>query len=69
MHTWSRILLGQMNWLQSSSNVVTHSPDVLSKAASPTSGDVKVLNKLARQLKLQPVQLQFWPLTGPFEKN
>ena len=23
------------------------------------------LNKLARQLKSQPVKLQFWPLTGP----
>ena len=35
-----------------------------SKAASPTIGDVKTLNKLARQLKSQPVKLQFWPLTG-----
>ena len=34
-------------------------------AASPTNGDVKALNKLARQLKSQPVKLQFWPLTGP----
>ena len=33
-------------------------------AASPTIGDVKALNKLARQLKSQPVKLQFWPLTG-----
>ena len=30
-----------------------------SKAASPTIGDVKALNKLARQLKSQPVKLQF----------
>ena len=36
-----------------------------SKAPSPTFGDVKALNKLARQLKSQPVKLQFWPLTGP----
>ena len=36
-----------------------------SKAASPTFGDVKALNKLARQLKAQPVKLQFWPLAGP----
>ena len=36
-----------------------------SKAASPTIGDVKALNKLARQLKSQPLKLQFWPLTGP----
>ena len=26
---------------------------------------VKALNKLARQLKSQPVKLQYWPLTGP----
>ena len=34
-------------------------------AASPTIGDVKSLNKLARQIKPQPVNLQYWPLTGP----
>ena len=34
-------------------------------AASPTVGDVKALNKLARQLKSQQVKLQYWPLTGP----
>ena len=36
-----------------------------SRAASPTIGDVRALNKLARKLKSQPVKLQFWPLTGP----
>ena len=36
-----------------------------SKAACPTFGDAKALNKLPRQLKSQPVKLQFWPLTGP----
>ena len=40
-----------------------------SKAASPTFGDVKVLNKLARQLKSQPLKLQFWPLTEPLRIN
>ena len=34
-------------------------------AASLTIGDVKSLNELARQIKLQPVKLQYWPLTGP----
>ena len=34
-------------------------------AASPTIGDVKFLNKLARQIKSQTVKLQYWPLTGP----
>ena len=33
-------------------------------AASPTVSDVKSLNKLARQIKSQPVKLQYWPLTG-----
>ena len=37
-------------------------------AASPTVGDVKALNKLARQLKPQPVKLQCWPLTGPLRR-
>ena len=36
-----------------------------SKAASQTIGAVKALNKQARQLKSQPVKLQFWPLIGP----
>ena len=34
-------------------------------AASPTNGDVKSLNKLARQIKSQPVKLEYWPFTGP----
>ena len=34
-------------------------------AASPTIGDVKARNKLARQIKSQPVKFKFWPLTGP----
>ena len=37
----------------------------LEQVASPTIGDVKSLNKLARQIKSQPVKLQYWPLTGP----
>ena len=36
-------------------------------AASPTVADVKSLNKLARQIKSQPVKLQYWPLTGPLK--
>ena len=40
-------------------------PRCASMAASPTVGDVKALNKLARQLKSQPVKLQYWTLTGP----
>ena len=33
-------------------------------AASPTVGDLKTLNKVPRQIKPQPVKLQYWPLTG-----
>ena len=47
MHTRYRSLLVQSR---------THSFRV-SKATSPTIGDVKALNKLARQLKSQPVKL------------
>ena len=34
-------------------------------AASPTIGDDKSLNKLARQIISQQVKLHYWPLTGP----
>ena len=34
-------------------------------AAYPTTGDVKSLNKLARQIKSQPAKIHYWPLTGP----
>ena len=34
-------------------------------AAAPTMGDVKSLNKVTRQIKSQPVKLQYWPLTRP----
>ena len=37
-------------------------------AASPTIGDVKFLNKLARQIKSQPVKLQYSPLTEPLRR-
>ena len=54
MHTMYRSLLGQTNWLQNRTQF-----------RSPTVGDVKALHKLARQLKSQPVKLQYWPLTRP----
>ena len=67
MHTRYRSLLGQINWVQSRTQFQCRSKfsRCASKAASPTIGDVKALNKLARQLKSQPMKLQFWPLTGP----
>ena len=67
MHTRYRSLLGQINWLQSRTQFQRcyKFSRCASKAASPTTGDVKALNKLARQLESQPVKLQFWLLTGP----
>ena len=67
MHTRNGSLLGQINWLQSRTQFQCcyKFSRCASKAASPTIGDVKALNKLARQLKSQPMKLQFWPLTGP----
>ena len=63
----SEILLGQVNWLQSR----LHFPccytfsRCASMAASPSVGDVKSPNKLARKIQSQPVKLHYWPLTGP----
>ena len=67
MHTTYRSLLGQINWLRSRTQFECcyKISRCASKAASPTIGDVKALNKLTRQLKSQPVRLQFSPLTGP----
>ena len=67
MHAMYRSLLGQINWLQSRTQFQCcyKISRCASMAASPTVGDVKSLNKLARQIKSQPVKLQYWPLTGP----
>ena len=66
MHTRDRSLLGQINWLQSRTQFQCcyKFTRCISRADSLTIGDVKALNKLTRQLKSQPVKLQFWPLTG-----
>ena len=67
MHTMYRSLLGQINWLQSRTQFqccYTFSR-CASMAACPTIGDVKALNKLATQIKSQPVKLQYWPLMRP----
>ena len=67
MDTRYRSLLGEMNWLQSRTQFQCcyEFSRCASMAASPTIGEVEVLNRLARQLKSQPAELQFWPLTGP----
>ena len=66
MHTRHRSLLGQINWQQSGTQFQCcyKFSRCASKAASPKIFDVKALNKLASQLKSQPVKLQFWPVTG-----
>ena len=66
MHTRYRSVLGQINGLQirTQFKCCYKFSRCASKAASPTTGDVKAPNRLARQLQSQPVKLQFWPLTG-----
>ena len=67
MHTRYRSPLGEINWVQSRTQLQCcyKFSRGASMAASPKIGDVKALNKLARQHKSQIVKLQFWPLTGP----
>ena len=35
-----------------------------SAAASPTIGDIRMLNKVVRTVRANPVRLHFWPMTG-----
>ena len=55
MHTMYRILRRQIDWLQSGTQFQCcyKISRCASMAASPTIGDVKFLNKLARQIKSQ----------------
>ena len=57
MHAMYRSLLGQINWLQGRTQFQCcyKFSRCASMAASSTIGDVKALNKLARQLKSQLV--------------
>ena len=66
MHTMCRSLLGLIIWLQSWTQLqcCCKFSRCAAMAASPTLGDVESLNKLARQIKSQPVKLQYWPLIG-----
>ena len=65
-HTAYRSVLGQINWLQSRTQVhiCYRFSRCASKAAKPTIGDVRELNKLVRVLKATEVELRFWPLKG-----
>ena len=67
MHTVYRSPMGQVNWLQDRTQFQCCDKISIcaSMTASPTIGDVKSLNKLARQIKSQQVKLQYWPLIGP----
>ena len=67
MHTEYRSVLGQINWLQSRTqyHVCYKFSRCASQASKPTIGDVRALNKLVRQLRSQPVTLNFWPLKQP----
>ena len=67
MHTAYRSVLGQLNWLQSRTQVhlCYKFSRCASAASSPTIGDVRELNKTVRTLKSQYVDARFWPLRSP----
>ena len=67
MRTMCGSLLVQINWLQSRTQFQCcyQFSRCASMADSPTVSDVKALNKLERQIKSQPVKLQYWPFTRP----
>ena len=66
LHTAYRSVLGQLNWLQSRTQVhiCYKFSRCASAAASPTIGDVREINKVVRTLKSQYVDGRFWPLKG-----
>ena len=66
LHTQYRSLLGQINWLQSRTQVQScyRFSRCASAAAKPTIGDVRALNKLCRRIRIQPVIVKFCPLVG-----
>ena len=66
LHTAYRSVLGQLNWLQSRTQVhiCYKFSRCASAAASPTIGDVREINKVVRTLKSQYVDGRFRPLKG-----
>eukprot|EP00435_Cladocopium_sp_Y103_P026803 s2064_g6.t1 len=66
LHTAYRSALGQLNWLQSRTQVhlCYKFSRCASAASSPTIGDVREINKVVRTLKSQYVDGRFWPLKG-----
>ena len=67
MHTEYRSKLGQVNYFQNKTQLhATFRFSRLASAAhSPTVKDLKELNKLIREIKFNPVQLNLYKLTGP----
>ena len=66
MHTAYRSVLGQLNWLQSRTQVhlCYKFSRCASAASSPTIVDVREINKVVRTMKSQYVDARFWPLKG-----
>ena len=66
MHTAYRGVLGQMNWLQSRTqfHIGYQFSRCASKASSPTSEDVRAINKTVRTIKSIPLSVRFCPLRG-----
>ena len=66
MHTAHRSVLGQINWLQSRTQI--HSgyqfSRCASKAAPPTIGDARAINKTVRTIRSIPLSMRIWPLEG-----
>jgi len=67
LQTEYRSLLGSLNWLQSRTQfqIAYKFSRCASAAASPTSGDIRALNKVVRSVRSQPVRLHFWPVDRP----
>eukprot|EP00435_Cladocopium_sp_Y103_P046514 s1299_g13.t1 len=67
LHTAYRSVRGQLNWLQSRTQVhlCYKFSRCASAASSPPIGDVREINKVVRTLKSQYVDGRVWPLKGP----
>ena len=66
LHTQCRSVLGQVNWLQSRTQYKAcyRFSRCVSAAASPTTADVKSLNKLVRSIRSEPCVLKYWHFKG-----
>jgi len=64
LHAEFRSLLGSINWLQSRTqfHIGYRFSRCASASASPTIGDIRALNKVARTIRARPVRLHFWPI-------